>query len=314
MATVLTSRSSGGPAISLRSIRKSYAGNPAVRGIDLELVRGETVALLGPNGAGKTTTISMMLGLISPDAGELRIVGSKPRVAVASGKIAAMLQDSGLMPGVRVAELVRLAERLYPQSLPTAEALDIAGLTSFAKRRVDRLSGGESQRLRFALAIVANPEILVLDEPTRALDVQGRAEFWVSMRAFAAQGRTVLFATHYLDEVDENADRVVVMAQGRIVADGQPSEIRNRTGISTVRFTLRESGSITRSTGGAERQLAGLPGVTDAALRGDRVTLKTSSADATVAALVNGPLAWHSIEVGPPSLDESFLALTQEQS
>ena len=134
------------------------------------------------------------------------------------------------------------------------------------------------------------------------------------MRAFAAQGRTVLFATHYLDEVDENADRVVVMAQGRIVADGQPSEIRNRNGVSIVRFILRESGLSIRSESGAERQLASLQGVTDVALRGERVTLKTSSADETVAAVVNGPLSWHSIEVGPPSLDESFLELTQEQS
>jgi ABC-2 type transport system ATP-binding protein len=313
--TTLTTPQSG-TAISLRAVTKTYGVVHAVRTLDLDFARGETVALLGPNGAGKSTTIGMMLGLVPPDSGEIRIAGDRPRQAVARGTIAAMLQDSGLMPGVRIAELVGLAERLYPNALPTARALELAGLSDMAKRRVDRLSGGQAQRLRFAVAIVANPDILVLDEPTRALDVQGRAEFWVSMRAYAATGRTVLFATHYLDEVDENAQRVVVMAHGRVVADGDPGEIRNSTGTSVVRFSLRASGR--GASGGNEARVsdaaARFPGVVSLETAGDRITVRTTSPDDTVRALVASALDWRRLEVTPPSLDESFLTLTSEQS
>ncbi|WP_246136426.1 ABC transporter ATP-binding protein [Leekyejoonella antrihumi] len=280
---------------------KSYAGRAAVYPLDLDFRRGEAVALLGPNGAGKSTAIGMMLGLVTPDCGDVRVAGRSPREAIAGGYIAAMLQDSGMMPGVRVAELVRLGERLYPHPIPTNEALDLAGLSDERKRRVDRLSGGQAQRLRFALAIVANPEVLVLDEPTRALDVQGRAGFWDSMRTFAAAGRTVLFATHYLDEVDENAERVVVIARGRIVADGSPAEIRKRTGVSVVRVTVPDG-----HTG-----LDCIDGSVCVDVRGERVTIKTTDPDATVRAIVTGPRPWHDLEVGQQSLDDSFLALTQ---
>lgn len=285
----------------MRAVAKSFAGRPAVYSTTLAFRRGETVALLGPNGAGKSTTIGMMLGLITPDAGRVLIAGSRPRQAVRSGHIAAMLQDSGMMPGVRVGELVRLGERLYPHPIPADEALALAGLTDQRRRRVDRLSGGQAQRLRFALAIVANSDFLVLDEPTRALDVQGRNEFWVAMRAVAARGTTVLFATHYLDEVGANADRVVIMAKGRVVADGTPEDIRTRTGISTVRVRLD----------GPTRWLSHVEGVSGVDVHGDRVTIKTTDPDASVRAITAGPAAWRGIEVTPQSLDESFLSLTE---
>ncbi len=301
MTTTTTPAHRREDAISLRAVAKSYAGRPAVHPTTLTLRRGETVALLGPNGAGKSTTIGMMLGLIAPDAGEVRVVGASPREAVRGGRIAAMLQDSGMMPGVRVAELVRLGERLYPDSISTDKALGLAGLTDQRSRRVDRLSGGQAQRLRFALAMVANPDVLVLDEPTRALDVQGRNEFWVAMQAGAARGTTVLFATHYLQEVDENADRVVIMAHGRVIADGTPEDIRTRTGISTVRVTLDR---------GTER-LTHVDGVRSIDIHGGRVTVRTTNPDAAVRAITAEPDTWHGIEVTPPSLDESFLSLTE---
>ena len=286
-------------AISIRSVVKGYGDVRAVDGISLDIDEGETLALLGPNGAGKSTTIGMLLGLVAPDAGTVRVAGETPHSAVAHGRIAAMLQDTGLMPGVTVRELIGLGNRLYPHAIPVDEALDLAGLRDHAKRRVDKLSGGQAQRVRFALAIVANPDVLLLDEPTRALDVHARSEFWRAMRAYAASGRTVLFATHYLDEVTENADRVVVMARGRIVADGPPQEIRATTGTSTVRLT----------TGAT---VDGLPGVVRTEYHGSRVVLHTTDADATVRALSTSDIDWRDIEVSPASLDESFLALTND--
>jgi ABC-2 type transport system ATP-binding protein len=283
-------------AIGLRSVEKRYGGVHAVRGVSLEVRRGETVALLGHNGAGKTTTVGMLMGLVAPDAGEVRVCGRTAKEAVAQGRIAAMLQDAGLMPGVTAAELVGLARRAYPSPLPVAEALEMAGLPG--GRRVDRLSGGQTQRLRFAMAAVADPEILVLDEPTRALDVQGRREFWESMRAYAASGRTLLFATHYLDEVDENATRVVVMARGEVIADGPPEEIRRRAGGATVQYIGPAA--------------AALPGVTQVESYGERVVLHTADPDATVRALAASALDWRDLRVSPGSLDESFLAITEE--
>ncbi|WP_308466696.1 ABC transporter ATP-binding protein [Rathayibacter soli] len=293
------------PAIRLRSIVKSYAGVHAVSGIDLDFAAGETVALLGPNGAGKSTSIGMMLGLIVPDSGEVVVGGRHPREAVAAGVIAAMLQDTGLMPGVQVGELVRLAAGLYPHPLNPDAALELADLADVSRRRVDKLSGGQSQRLRFAIAIVANPQILILDEPTRALDVQGRAEFWIAMRAYASTGRTIIFATHYLDEVDENAARVVVLSHGSVVADGNPAEIRSRTGVSVVRVSIRGGSA-------ACANLPGVIGVTGDSPQ-DRVALRTTDPDATVRALATSGLDWRGLQVNPPSLDESFLTLTQDR-
>lgn len=287
-------------AISLRAVAKSFAGHRAVYPTTLVCCRGETVALLGPNGAGKSTVIAMMLGLITPDVGEVRVLGGPPRVAVRGGHIAGMLQDAGMMPGVRVGELVGLGERMYPHPIPTGEALALAGLADLRRRRIDRLSGGQAQRLRFALAVVANPDILLLDEPTRALDVRGRSQFWAAMRAIAAHGTTVLFATHYLNEVEENADRVVIMANGRVIADGTPEDIRKSTGISTVQVRL---------DGGTE-SLSHLDGVASIEVRGTRVTIKTTDPDVAVRAIVAGPAPWHGLQITAPSLDESFLSLT----
>jgi ABC-2 type transport system ATP-binding protein len=291
-------------AVSLRDVAKSYGPVPAVRGLSLDIARGATVALLGPNGAGKSTTIAMLTGLVAPDAGTVRVCGVNPRSAVRSGRIAVMLQDAGLMAGVTVVELLRLGHCLYPDPLPVDEVLDRAGLSTVANRRVDRLSGGQTQRLRFALVAVANPEILVLDEPTRALDVAGRREFWTAMRAYAAAGRTVLFATHYLDEVDEFADRVVVLVAGRIVADGPPAQVRRHAGASVIRLTL--------PNGTVEESLRDLPGVSTVERCGGAVLLRSADADATVRALAAGTVPWRDIAVSPPSLDDSFLALTRE--
>jgi ABC-2 type transport system ATP-binding protein len=305
-----TGPAAGTAAISLHAVTKRYGALTAVDDLTLEIPRGRTVALLGQNGAGKSTTVGMLMGLLEPDAGTVRVGGRPPRTAVAAGTVAAMLQDCGLIPGVTVAELVELGRRLYPAPLPAAAALDLAGLSGLARRRVDRLSGGQVQRLKFALVAVADPDTMLLDEPTRALDVQGRREFWTAMRAFADSGRTILFATHYLDEVEQNADRVVVLAHGRIAADGTPAEIRAGSGGATVRFRLPGQGD----TAGSEALLSDplrLPGTVS--LDGEWVTVRTDDSDAIVRALAAGPLPWRDLSVIPPSLDDSFLQLTAEE-
>jgi ABC-2 type transport system ATP-binding protein len=288
--------------VSLRGAAKSYGRIRAVRGIDLTIPAGATVALLGPNGAGKSTMIGMLAGLVAPDGGTVTVCGLAPAAAVRAGRIAVMLQDAGLMPGVTVAELVGLARRLYPYPLSVDEALALAGLSSVKGRRVERLSGGQTQRLRFALVAVANAELLVLDEPTRALDVAGRREFWTAMRGYARAGRTVLFATHYLDEVDGNADRVVVLTDGRIVADGPPDEIRRHAGSSRLRLRGADPGL-----------LKDLPAVSTVENDEGWLLVTTSDADATVRALAAVP-GWRDLSVSPPSMDDTYLSLTEVAS
>ncbi len=290
-----------GSAIALDGVVKRYGELAAVDRVSLEIPRGQTVALLGANGAGKTTVVGLLMGLLRPDAGQVAVAGVLPKAAVRAGRIAAMLQDCGPMPGVTAGELLALARGMYPAPLRVEEALGLASLRELADRRVERMSGGQAQRLKFAMVAVANPEILVLDEPTRALDVGARQEFWAAMRRWAAAGRTVLFATHYLEEVDENADRAVVLARGRVVADGPPGQIRAANGGSIVRFRI--------PTGAA---LPALPG--SVTRDGGWVTVRTQDSDTTVRRLVAGSVTWSDLRVARPSLDDSFLALTGRQA
>jgi ABC-2 type transport system ATP-binding protein len=286
-------------------LAKSYGPTVALAGLDLHVAAGETVALLGPNGAGKTTTLGLLLGLLSPGRGEVRVYGRYPSQAVADGLVGAMLQDAGLMPGVKVGELLTMVRGLYPRPLPFDELVRIAGLGSLLARRADRLSGGQAQRVRFAVAIAGDPLLLVLDEPTAAMDVQARRNFWTQIGHFAGRGRTVLFATHYLHEADDAADRVVVIAAGRKVADGPPAAIKAEFGDRRVRFTL---------AGGSTARLAGLDGVRAVDQDGARVTLHSADTDATVRSLISSGLAWSGLEVGGLDLETSFLRLLGEAS
>src|SRR5580658_1379364 len=268
--------SSGG--IVLSGLSKSYGAVRAVRSIDLRIAPGETAALLGPNGAGKTTTIEMMLGLVRPDSGGIALFGLPPSEAVAAGVVGGMLQTGSLIPHLRVRELVTMVASLYPHPLNVDEVLRVTGAAQFAGRPVSKLSGGQTQRVRFAVALVANSDLLLLDEPTAALDVEGRRDFWASMRAVAARGTTVVFATHYLEEADAYADRIVLIAQGRIVADGSPAEIKARVGGRTIRATLPGAGLA---------QLTALPGVRSADRRGDTVILSSADPETALRALLD---------------------------
>ncbi len=277
----------------------------AVRGLGLEIPRGQTVALLGPNGAGKSTTIEMLLGLVDPDAGAISVFGGSPAEAVAAGRIGAMLQTGNMIREVRVRELVAMVAALYPDPLDVDEVIERTGLAACAGHWTHRLSGGQAQRVRFALALVADPELLVLDEPTVAMDVDGRRDFWAAMRAFAARGRTVVFATHYMDEADAFADRIVVLAQGRIVADGPPTEIKALVGTRTLRATL---------PGVPMAALRDLPGVIAGERHGDLVTLTCADSDAAIRALLAGYADARDIELTAAGLEQAFVQLTSDVS
>jgi ABC-2 type transport system ATP-binding protein len=296
----------GGQArIELSGLVKSFAGpnGPirAVRGVDVSIAAGETVALLGPNGAGKSTTIDMLLGLLAPDAGTVTVFGRSPSDAVAQGAVGAMLQTGALIKDLSVRELVTMIASLYPAPLEVEAVLELTGASEFAGQRTNKLSGGQTQRVRSAVALVSDPELLVLDEPTAAMDVEGRHLFWTTMRGFAARGKTVLFATHYLEEADAYADRAVLMAHGRIVADGPTNEIKAMVGTRTIRATLP----------GVERDaLAALPGVGGVERRGEAVALSCTDSDAAIRALLASYPAARDIEIAAAGLEQAFLELT----
>ena len=291
--------------IELRGLVKTYrsAAGPvrAVRGIDVEVAAGETVALLGPNGAGKSTTIDMLLGLQRPDAGGVTVFGADPAGAIGDGRIGAMLQIGGLPRDLRVRELLTMLAALYPRSLDPAEVLALARIEEIADRTTQKLSGGQTQRVRFAASLVGDPDLLVLDEPTVGMDVEARHAFWTTVRDFAARGKTILFATHYLEEADAYADRAVLMAQGRVVADGPTTEIKAMVGSRTIRATL---------PGVPDELLARLPGVTGAERRGEAVVLVCSDSDAAIRALLDEHPEARDIEIRGAGLEEAFLQLT----
>jgi len=294
---------SGG--IELRGLEKTFSSPAgavrAVRGIDVEVHEGETVALLGPNGAGKSTTVDMLLGLQRPDAGTVAVFGGPPEQAVGAGRVGAMLQEGGVLRDLTVRELVAMMAALFPEPLDVDEALRLAQLSEITDRRSERLSGGERQRLRFAVALVSDPDLLVLDEPTVGMDVESRRAFWSTVRELSAHGKTFLFATHYLEEADAYADRVVLMAHGRVVANGPPTEIKAIVGSRTIRATLPNV---------PLEELERLPGVTHAERHGESVALSCSDSDAALRELIVRHPEARDIEVRGAGLEDAFVQLT----
>lgn len=295
-------------AVALRGVHRRYGQVRAVDGVDLTIAPGEVVALLGPNGAGKSTAIDMLLGLTRPDRGEIAVFGRTPRRAVAEGLVGAMLQSGGLPEDITAGEVVRLMAALFPSPLPVGETLERAGIADVAKQRFGRLSGGQKQRVRFAAALVCDPDLLVLDEPTVAMDVQARREFWAAMRGFTATGRTVLFATHYLAEAEEFADRVVLMRAGRVVADGSVAKVRALVSGRIVSATVSSP-----DPAGLE-SLPGVSGVRvdDRAHPTPRIHLTCHDSDSALRALLAAHPDAVDIEVVAHGLEDAFLMLTQE--
>ena len=278
------------PAVRATGLRKSFRstdGTPvvAVDDVDLTIHPGEIVAFLGPNGAGKTTTVDMLLGLTSPDAGSVEVFGRAPRAAVESGRVSAVMQTGGLLGDFTVRETVEVVAALHGRTDRVDEALERAGLGPLAARRVAACSGGEQQRLKFALALVPDPDVVILDEPTTGMDVAARQCFWETMRADAEHGRTIVFATHYLAEADAFAERTVLMARGRIVEDGPTEDVRAAFGGRTVSF--RPPADVVRRDG-----------IDAPWLEQVRHAL--------------APLGVTDVDVSSASLEEAFLALTRE--
>ncbi|MEO3938848.1 ABC transporter ATP-binding protein [Dermatophilaceae bacterium Soc4.6] len=288
------------PAIEIRGLHKSFGSVDAVRGIDLVVEQGEIVAFLGPNGAGKTTTIDMLLGLSRPTAGTIQVLGRSPRDAVAHGLVAAVMQTAGLLKDISVRETLELVGSLFTHTTTVDSVLARAGITDIAGRRVDKCSGGQQQRLRFAMALLCDPDVLVLDEPTTGMDVEGRRDFWAAIREDAGRGRTVVFATHYLEEADAYADRIVLVRQGEVVADGTGSQIKAMAAGRTVRATL---------PGASAESLAGVPGADGIEIRGDTVLVHSADTDAVARYLLTHTAA-HDLEIAARGIEDAFIALT----
>jgi ABC-2 type transport system ATP-binding protein len=286
-------------ALEISGLSVRFGGTRAVDGVDVAIPRGQTVALLGPNGAGKSSTVNAVLGLIRPDAGTIRVLGRTPSAAVRAGSVGAMLQHGGLPSEARVGEVLDLARRSFPTAWPLDDLVATAGIDGLLGRTTDALSGGQRQRVLLALALAGAPPLLLLDEPTSAMDVEGRRAFWTTMRGLADRGHTVVFATHHLAEADAVADRVVVMAHGRVVADGPAAAIKAGAAGRTISFTAPP-----------ERRLDALPGVTAADRQGDTAVLTTADPEATLRALLADGVPLPDLEVRGASLEEAVLGLT----
>lgn len=288
------------PAIEATGLVKRFRGFTAVDGVDLRVRQGEVVAFLGPNGAGKTTTIDMLLGLSQPEAGSVELFGSAPRTAISRGLVSAVMQTGGLLGDITVRDTLLMTASLFAQPTGVDSAMERAGITDIADRKVQKCSGGQQQRLRFAMALLSDPGLIVLDEPTTGMDVEGRHSFWQAIHADAARGRTVLFATHYLEEADRYADRIILIRRGRIVADGTTAEIKALASGRTIEAEL---------PGADPAALAALPEVDHVEVRGSRLLIRSSDSDATARHLLTSTGA-RDVTITSQNLEQAFLRLT----
>ena len=291
------------PAVELNHASKRYGALEALRDVSIVIEPGGVVALLGPNGAGKTTSISLMLGLRQPTSGTALIFGQDPRHTATRRRFGAMLQESGVPLLLKVEELVELFRSYYPNPMPVDKAIKLAGLEEKRSSLVRDLSGGQLQRTYFALAVCGDPEILFLDEPTVGMDVEGRRVFLEAIRDFAASGKTILLTTHYLEEADELAERVIVINRGVLVADGTPADIKSRVAGKKVSFTA--------TTRLAEASLDGLP-INKSDITDHQVVLMTNSPEEVLRELFRRGVDIRNLEVRGADLEEAFLSLTAE--
>jgi ABC-2 type transport system ATP-binding protein len=289
------------PIATLTNITKRYGKTLALDGLSLSLHPGEVVALLGPNGAGKSTAVKLLLGLIAPTSGTSRVFGGDPRNTTTRTRVGAMLQVARITETLRVREHLDLFRSYYPNPLPVAEILRIAHLEGVEDRFFGQLSGGQKQRVLFALAICGNPDLVFLDEPTVGLDFESRRALWQQVRSFSAQGKTVLLTTHYLEEADALAHRIIVINKGRLVSEGTPAEIKRHCGGRTIRCHTRLSREFLRA----------LPGVTSVTFDEGAVAITASDAETVLREMLLRDETLSGLEVASPALEDAFLALTK---
>jgi ABC-2 type transport system ATP-binding protein len=287
---------------SLQRVVKNYGQVKALRQFDMNLRQGEIVALLGPNGAGKTTAVKLLLGLARADAGQVTVFGNHPRSAAAHVRVGAMLQVARVPETLRVEEHIDLFSSYYPRPLPMSETLALAGLHQIRQRKFGDLSGGQRQRVLFALAVCGDPDLLFLDEPTVGLDVEVRRALWDEVRIMASRGKTVLLTTHYLEEADALASRVLVIDQGRIIAEGSPSQIKARTAGRRIRCLTRLADSF----------VSALPGVQSVCRDRGTLEIRTAAPESVLRILLAEDPHLSGIEVTAGGLEEAFLALTRK--
>ena len=294
-----------GPAVELINASKRYGAVQALQDVSLTINSGEVVAMLGPNGAGKTTSISLMLGMRNPTSGNARLFGLDPKDLRARSRIGVMLQESGVPGTLRVEEIVDLFRSYYPAPLPRSEAIKMAGLEEKARSLVKDLSGGQHQRLYLALAVCGNPDTLFLDEPTVGMDVEGRRLFLQESAELAARGRTVVLTTHYLEEADQLARRIIVINHGRVIADSSPAAIKARVAGKRVTFSTVAPPD--------DSLFAGLP-LNSKQVEDHRVRLLTNQPEDVLRELFRRGVEIRNLEVAGADLEEAFVAMTRQEA
>jgi ABC-2 type transport system ATP-binding protein len=290
-----------GPAIaSLRGVTKKFGGHTALDQFSLDLHPGEVVALLGPNGAGKTTAVRLLLGLSEVTSGEVVIFGGNPRDRASRMRLGAMLQVGRMPEMLRVREHLQLFSSYYPKPRPLDELLTLAGLDGLAERFFGTLSGGQKQRMLFALALCGNPDLICLDEPTLGMDVEARRSMWEQVRKLAAMGKTILLTTHYLEEADALASRIVVIQKGKVIAEGTPEELKTADGSRSIRCITSLAPSF----------VSALPGVISVEQDGDAMLVRTRTPETVLRTMLHEDTTLSGLEVRGAALEDAFVALT----
>jgi ABC-2 type transport system ATP-binding protein len=297
-------------SVTFDNVRKSFGSVHALDSASFNITRGSCTAILGPNGAGKSTSINIMLGILKSDGGEVEVLGTTPHEAMAKGRVGAMIQSNsgvGVPAQIRVGELISVMRKLYPRPLSYKEVIELSALEDLEARRTDRLSGGEAQRLSFALAILGDPELLFLDEPTVAMDVEARRGFWDVVSRLRERSKTIVFATHYLNEADEMADEIVVLAQGKKVASGSPQDIKSLVHRRFVRFKLDEDDVVDDLVA----EISTWPSVLEVTTRDKELTVVATDSDLVVRQLFLRSVNFVGLEVKGVDLEEAFFTLTE---